>query len=140
MTEGIGEDFALNQPVSANNVRDDKVEFSGDMAVDGNPKTFWATRDGTTNATLEVDMEGPTEINSVAIEEADGMTNRVQAYKVEGQVNSDWKLLSQGTTIGAHKVDHFPTTTVWKVRFTILNATEAPAIRTFSLYLNNNSR
>ena len=82
-------------------------------------------------------MDGPTEINSVVIEEADGLTNRVQAYKVEGQVNSDWKLLSQGTTIGAHEVDHFPAATVWKVRFTILNATEAPAIQTFSLYLDS---
>ena len=136
LTEGIGEDFALNQPVSASNVRDDKDEFAGDMAIDGNPKTFWATADGTTNATLEIDMEGPTEVNSVAIEEADGMTNRVQAYKVEGQVNSDWKLLSQGTTIGTRKVDRFSAATVWKVRFTILNATETPAIKTFSLYLD----
>ena len=136
LNEGIGEDFALNQPVSASSVRDDKDEFAGDMAVDGNEKTFWATKDGTTNATLEIDMDGPTEINSLAIEEAAGMTNRVQAYKVEGQVNSDWKLLSQGTTIGTRKVDHFPAATVWKVRFTILKATEATAIRTFSLYLD----
>jgi len=103
--------------------------------VDGNEKTYWATSDGTTNAVLEVDMEGPTEINSVAIEEAAGMTGRVQKYKVEGQVDSNWKLLSQGTTIGQRKVDRFPAVTVWKVRFTILDATNYPAIQTFSLYL-----
>lgn len=137
MNEGIGDDFALNQPVSASSVRDDKEEFAGDMAIDGNPKTFWATADGQTNATLEIDMDGPTEINSAVIEEADGMTNRVQAYKIEGQVNSDWKLLAQGTTIGAHKADHFAPATVWKVRFTILDATSTPAIKTFSLYLDS---
>ena len=136
LNEGIGDDFALNQPVSASNVRDDKDEFAGDMAIDGDEKTYWATGDGTTNATLEVDMDGPTEINKVVIEEADGMTNRVQAYKIEGQVNSDWKLLAQDTTIGLHKVDKFSPATVWKVRFIILSATEAPAIKTFSLYLD----
>jgi hypothetical protein len=135
LSEGLGEDFALNQSVSASNVRDGKLEFSGDMAVDGNEKTYWATSDGTTNAILEVDMEGPTEINSVSIEEASGMTGRIQKYKVEGQVNSNWKLLSQGTTIGERKVDRFPAVTVWKVRFTILDATNYPAIQTFSLYL-----
>jgi hypothetical protein len=135
--QGLGKDLALEQPVSASSVRDDKDEFAGDMALDGNEKTYWATKDGTTNATLEIDMDGPTEINSLAIEEAAAMTNRVQSYKVEGQVNSDWKLLSAGTTIGERKVDHFKPVTVWKVRFSILNATEAPAIRTFSLYLDD---
>jgi len=135
-SEGIGVDLALNQPVSASNVRDDDSEFAAEMAVDGDAKTYWATADGTTHATLEVDMPGPTEINTVSIEEAAGLTDRVQAYKVEGQVNSDWKLLSQGTTIGARKVDHFPATTVWKVRLTILNTTNYPAISEFGLYLN----
>jgi len=136
MSEGIGMNLALNQPVSASNVRDDDSEFAAEMAVDGDAKTYWAAADGTTQATLEVDMPGPTEINTVSIEEAAGLTDRVQAYKVEGQVNSDWKLLSQGTTIGARKVDHFPAATVWKVRLTILNATNYPAIQEFGLYLN----
>src|SRR5271154_3063436 len=136
LNEGMGDDLALNQPISASNVRDGDVKYAAEMAVDGDDKTYWATRDGTTNATLEIDMDGPTEINSLAIEEAAGMTGRVQEYKVEGQVNSDWKLLSQGTTIGERKTDHFPETTVWKVRFTILDATNYPAIRKFSLYLD----
>jgi F5/8 type C domain len=136
LNEGLGDDLALNQPVSASNVRDDNIEFAAGMAVDGDEKTYWATTNGTMTASLELDMDGPTEIDSLAIEEAVGMTNRVEEYKVEGQVNSDWKMLSQGTTIGDRKVDHFPPATVWKVRLTILKANEAPAIRGFSLYLN----
>lgn len=134
--EGLGEDLALDQPVSASNVRDGKLEFAAEMAVDGNDNTYWATTNGTTQATLDLDMDGPTEINALAIEEAAGMAGRVQEYKVEGQVNSDWKLLSQGTTIGERKMDHFPEVTVWKVRLTILRAQNFPAIRTFSLYLD----
>jgi F5/8 type C domain len=136
--EGRGEDLALGQPVDASNVRDGKAEFSGEMAVDDDDKTYWATKNETSPATLEIDMDGPTEINSVAIEEATGMTGRVQEYKVEGLVNGNWRLLSQGTTIGSHKVDHFPNVTVWKVRFTILKANDYTAIRRFSLYLDQN--
>ena len=134
--EGRGEDLALNQPVNASNVRAGKPGFAAEKAVDGNETTYWATTDGTTQAILEVDMSGPTEINSAVIEEAAGMTGRVQAYKVEGEVNSDWQLLSQGTTIGERKMDHFPEVTVWKVRLTILKAQDYPALRRFSLYLD----
>jgi alpha-L-fucosidase len=92
--------------------------------------------DGASRATIELDMDGPTEINALALEEASGLTGHVQDYKVEGQVNSDWKLLSQGTTIGERKVDRFPKVTVWKVRLTILKAQPYPAIRKFGLYLD----
>ena len=68
--------------------------------------------DGASRATIELDMDGPTEINALALEEASGLTGHVQDYKVEGQVNNDWKLLSQGTTIGERKVDRFPKVTV----------------------------
>ena len=139
-SEGYDENFAWNQPVSASSVRNNSDEFAGDMAVDGDEKTYWETADGTTKATLEVDMDGPTEINSVVIEEAAGMMGRVQEYKVGGLVNSNWKLLSQGTTIGERKVDRFPNTTIWKARLTILNATDSPAISEFGLYLNRNER
>jgi hypothetical protein len=32
----------------------------------------------------------------------------VQGYRVEGLVESKWKLLVEGTTIGEEKVHHFP--------------------------------
>ena len=70
-----------------------------------------------------------------AIGEAAGMENRVQEYKVEGMVESDWKLLAKGTTIGQGKIDRFPKVTVWKVRLTIVKSSAAPAIRKFCLYL-----
>ena len=72
-------------------------------------------------------------------QEAADLGQRVQEYKVEGQVDSDWKLLSQGTTIGDRKLDRFPPVTVWKVRLTILKASASPAIRKFGLYLDNAS-
>ncbi len=85
---------------------------------------------------LEIDTEGPLDINAIRLAEAIGLDHRVQQYKVEGQVESGWKLLSEGTTIGDHKVDRFPTVTVWKVRLTIGKSQNYPAIREFGLYLD----
>jgi hypothetical protein len=131
-----GADLALHRPVNTGSVRGNTREFGGEKAVDGDDKTYWATSDGARRATLEVDMEGPVEINALEIGEAAGLEQHVQEYKVEGQVNSDCKLLSQGTMIGARKVDRFPKVTVWKVRLTILKAQPYPAIRKFGLYLD----
>jgi hypothetical protein len=55
---------------------------------------------GLPTITFELDMENPVDVNAVELAEVMELGPRIQAYKVEGQVNSDWKLLSQGTTIG----------------------------------------
>ncbi len=133
----LGPDLALHRPVNTSNVRGTTREFGGERAVNADSTTYWATNDDVTEADLIVDTEGPLEINAVALEEATGLEGRVQEYKVEGQVDSDWRVLSHGTTIGKRKVDRFPKATVWKARLTILKASAHPALRKFGIYLGN---
>jgi hypothetical protein len=130
----LGSNVALYRPVNPSSVRGRKQEHGAEKALDGNPATYWAPNDKDTNRTFEVDTEGPLDISAAEICEAAGFEGRVQEYKIEGQVDSDWKLLSQGTTIGKRKVDRFPKVTVWKVRLTILKTKENPAIGEFGLY------
>ena len=133
----LGPNLALHRPVSTSNVREGKqVEFGGEQALDGDDKTAWRTDDNTAQAKLELDTEGALEINALDLAEAIDALGRVQEYKVEGQVDSDWKLLSQGTTIGDRKIDHFPKVILWKVRLTIVKSKPGPAIRRLGLYLD----
>lgn len=133
----LGDNLALHHPVNITGSRNESLQFSGEKAVDGDANTYWLA-DSMTNVSLEMDTEGPLDINALSLSEAAGMQGRVQSYKVEGQVGSDWKLLSQGTIVGDYKVDRFPSTTVWKVRLTILSSTNYPAIREFGLYFDEN--
>jgi len=130
----LGPDLAIHRPVNTSDVRGDTHQFGGEKALDADPSTYWATNDNAKQPYIEIDTEGPLDINAIALEEPDGL-DHVQAYKVEGQVDSEWKLLAQGSAIGSHKVDRFPKTTVWKVRLTILKSTGYPAIRKLGLYL-----
>jgi hypothetical protein len=130
----LGPDLALHRPVNTSSVRGATREFGGEKALDANPATAWATPDGAVPATLEVDTEGPLEINAVVIEEAAGAPPGVLAYTVDGQVDSDWKLLARGTSIGPRQVHRFPAVTVWKVRLTIQAARPYAAIRKFGIY------
>lgn len=129
----FGLNLAFNRPVNTSNVRGNTREFGGEKAIDGNPQTYWATNDGVTRATLEIDMEGPVDINTLRISEAQGQ--HIEAYKIEAQVNSDWKLLTEGTTIGKNQVAKFAKVTAWKVRLTVLKAKNYAAISNLGLYL-----
>jgi hypothetical protein len=65
---------------------------------------------------------------------------KILKYKIEGQVNSDWKLLSEGTSIGKNKLLRFPKETIWKVRVIILDAKNYAALSRVSLYLDKNQK
>ena len=118
---------ALHRPVNTSG------GTRGENTLDGDPATYWTTDEGKTTGTLEIDVENPVVLNAVALSEVLG--SRVTAYKVEGQVNSDWKLLAEGTAIGKRKIAEFPKETIWKVRVTIISATDRPAISEVGLYL-----
>lgn len=131
----LGNDLAMYRPVNASNVRGKTRKYGAEKALDGNPKTYWATEDGVSKATFEVDTEGPLVIDAAEISEAAGFEGRVLEYKIEGQIDSDWRLLSKGTMIGKRKIDRFPAVTVWKVRLTLTKFKEYPAIKKFGLYV-----
>ena len=132
-----GENLAFLRPVNTSSVRPsdttDPRKFNGEKALDGNPNTYWMPGESRSPANLEIDTEGPLIINALTISEPDGIYN-VHAYKIEGQVDSDYTLLAEGTTIGARKTHTFPKKTVWKVRLTIQQSKTPPAISEFSIF------
>ena len=114
--------------------RDGTREFALEKAVDANPATAWSPAGDKRHPTIEIDMEGPVDINALAIEEAPDAAGRIKEYKVEAQVDSDWTELAHGTAVGTHHIDRFPKVTAWKVRLTILKSDGEPAVRKFGLY------
>jgi len=155
----FGENLAFLRPVNtSSNAQSDTADprkYGGEKAVDGNPATYWMAGDGRggnggrggggrdnserdrrpNNPTLEIDTEGPLVIDALTLSEPAAHAN-IRAYKIEGQVDSDYKLLAEGTTIGGRKTHTFPKVTVWKVRLTILKTEGgAPAVSELTLHL-----
>jgi hypothetical protein len=133
----LGPDLALYRPIDGRNMKDNARQYAGEKAVDRDEKTYWATNGNGRPAVIVVDTEGPLEIDAAVLEEAPDFRGNVREYTIEGQVDSDWKLLAKGTAVGERKVDRFPRTTVWKVRLTIVKAEPFAAIRKFGLYRKN---
>jgi hypothetical protein len=75
----MGENLALHRPVSASNTRENTTQFILERALDGIPKTYWATNDNITTATFELDMENPVDVNAVELAEVMEFGPRGQA-------------------------------------------------------------
>lgn len=134
----FGTDFAVGKTATASNVRGNDPAFGADKAVDGDKDTYWATDDGVTNATLEVDLGAEQEFNVVRLEEMITLGQRVAEYKIDAwdDAAKTWKELNHGSTIGYRKLDRFPKVKSSKVRLTILRARACPAIKSFGVHLD----
>ena len=133
----FGTDFARGQKTTASNVRGNDPRFGAGKAVDGDAKTYWATDDGVTNATLEVDLGGKKTFNVIRTEEEISLGQRVEKYSVDAFINGEWKQVSSGTTIGHRKLDRFPAVTASKVRLTILESRACPTISGFGVHYDS---
>lgn len=134
----FGTDFAAGKTAVASNVRGNDSTFSADKALDSDKNTYWATDDGVTSATLEVDLGGEQEFNVVRLEEMITLGQRVAEYKIEAwdEPSKAWKELNHGFTIGYRKLDRFPKVKSSKVRLTILQSRACPAIKSFGVHLD----
>ena len=139
----FGKDLFFLLPVDAGSMRESDTEdpnkYSAYMVLDGNMQTCWmpavdireSNSGGKRPCNFEIDANPPVVINTITISEPEGMTN-IREYKIEGAVDNEYKILAEGTTIGARKTHTFSEETVWKVRMTITKSDGTPAISNIS--------
>jgi alpha-L-fucosidase len=126
--------LAAGKPSDASNVRGQDLHFGPANALDGDPKTYWATNDAVTEALLVVDLEAPTRFDRAMIQEFIALGQRVEEYAIEAWDGQAWKEVVSGTTIGHKRLDRFPAVTTDKVRLVIRKARACPVIQEFGLY------
>jgi alpha-L-fucosidase len=103
-------------------------------AVDGDPATYWAPREASYPASLEIDLGAPTTFNIALAQEQIAEGQHVEAYRIDAWTGGRWDPVAQGTTIGHKKLDRFPAVTASRVRLTALRSRERPCIRRFALF------
>lgn len=134
VTETFKTNLAQGKPATASNMRGDDAAFGPACAVDGDPGTYWATNDDVREATLTVDLGGPVTFDRTMIQEHIALGQRVEAYKVEAEVDGAWKAIAEGTAIGHKRMDRFDAVTATQVRLTIAKSKACPLIRAFGVY------
>jgi len=83
---------------------------------------------------VEVELARPATISTARFEEDITRGQSVAAYVLHGAAETDWQVLSRGSTIGYTKLDRFPPTTVRRVRLTVQDAATPPIPVAIRLY------
>jgi len=108
--------------------------YEGSNVNDGNPDTFWATKDSETTGDVIIDLGKETEVNRVLIQEYIKLGQRVQEFIVYAYENGEWKFLIDGTTIGHKIIRKFPVVKTSKIKITIAKSLACPVISNIELY------
>ena len=131
-------DFAHNLvtdvSITASNIRENHKFFSAEKTIDNDKNTYWATDEGVTKASIDINFTKPTTFNRFMAQEYIPLGQRVKKFKLEYQKDRKWETIDEQTTIGYKRLLRFPPVTATKVRFTILDAKASPLISNIGLY------
>ena len=134
LDEAFADDLARKAKVEAGNVRGGSKKYAASKAIDGKKDTYWATDDGVTQSDITFTFKKPTTLNRVLLQEYIRLGQRVKSFKVEANVDGQWRELARETTIGYKRILRLPTVTATQVRISILDAKACPLISNIGIY------
>ncbi len=102
--------------------------------TDGNPETYWTTKDDQTSGEVIIDLGKETEVNRIVLQEYKKLGQRVQEFSVSAFSGGAWKPLIEGTTIGHKVIRKFPVVSATKIKVTISKSKACPVISNVELY------
>jgi len=105
-----------------------------ELALDGNPDTFWSAPAGSHHAVLELTFNRPTTFDHTLIMEWLNAGQHVQKYAIEVYKGGKWTAVAKGYAIGHKRIDHFPPVTASRVRLNILSSSAEAHIRELQVF------
>lgn len=130
----FADDLAAFRPTVASDVRDSRAMWAGRQATDPRDGTFWATSEGTTQATLEIELDGEQTFTVVEIREPIEYGQRIGSHRVEVWDGAAWQTVVSATTVGYRRLHRIERATTTKVRLVIDEVLAPPVVSQFSLY------
>jgi alpha-L-fucosidase len=131
LDEAFGTDFAKKASAKATNTRG--KSFDANKAIDTDSKTYWATENDISSASLELDFRNPIEVNAVLIQEFIPLGQRVRSFTIEAFVDNNFTRVAAGTTIGNRRIVKFETITTEKLKISFV-AKACPLISNIEVY------
>ena len=125
-------DLAKGKEVSASGSRG--KEYKPSNVTDGNPETYWATKDDEIAADLIIDLGSETEVNRILLQEYIKLGQRIQEFHVSAFLYGEWKPLIDGTTIGYKVIRKFPVIKTSKIKISFSKSKACPVISNIELF------
>lgn len=134
LDETFKTDLAKSGSANASNYRGNHDKFSPANVLDGNFDTYWATDDGVTSANIELNLNKPVLFDRIMLQEPIKFGQRVSEFSIEAWLDSAWKEISAGTTIGYKRLLRISPVQSQRVRVMIKNSKELVALSNIGLY------
>jgi len=120
--------------VTASNVRGNEKQFDGEKAIDQRDETYWATDDGVTKASLEIDFGREVEFNRFVVQENIALGQRVKRFSLRIWKDDRYQTITEQTTIGHKRILILPSSRTNKVQLVIEDSKACPVISNIEIY------
>lgn len=108
---------------------------SANNILDGNFNTCWMPKEETSSSYIEFTLPEKRVFNRIVIQEQiQDYSQRISEFNIEAFLENEWKIVSEGTTIGFKKICRFPTINTDRIKINILDSRLNPTINNVSLH------
>ncbi len=76
----------------------------------------------------------PSRVDTIILQEETSLGERMREYRLEGQVEGQWKLLATGSAVGQKRIQPIEPQTVSAIRLLAVESVGEPALRSFAAY------
>ncbi len=100
--------------------------------LDGRDNTHATTQDSV--LVLELKLKGPQQFDMLMLQENIEIGQRIEKFVLEYRDKGQWRLITEGTTVGYKRLLRFDPVITDKVRLRVLSSRLAPALSEIALY------
>lgn len=132
ISESFRTNLAENCSITAS---DTENGFNAKKINDGNPESFWKSKDGNETPEIIIDLKEAADFNRLMLQE-DIRTSgqRIEKFAVDIDKNGDWQEIADGTVVGFKNIRRFPMVNAKRVRVRILASRICPTLSDIGLY------
>ncbi len=116
---------------------DQRRGFDARLACDGEPGTYWATRDDVREATLTMKLRHPAPLYRLRLREPIKLGQRIDTFHVEALTTAgEWQPIAAGTTVGPQRLLRLPEDIEARaLRVTVHSPVACPLLSDIQLFL-----
>jgi alpha-L-fucosidase len=134
LDEAFDVNLAYGAKATADTYRGKSELYAASNAIDGYKDTYWATDDGVTTGTIEIDMYRLRKVSYLVIQEYINLGQRVKSFVVEARKGGKWEQLAEGTTIGYKRILPLGGVETSALRVKITASKACPLISNLEIY------
>lgn len=126
--------YAEGASAEATQVRGNHPDYAAENVTDNDYDTYWTMDDGQTTGSVTVELDEPTLMDVIEIQEYIPLGQRISSFTVDVRVNGEWMSYGEGGTIGYKRLVKGAPITADAVRVNITGAYAVPLINNVSVY------